>query len=352
MESPAAIVLSDVLSTNIARMQAFADAHEVLLRPHVKTHKCIEIGRMQLAGGAIGITAGTIGEAEVFAAAGFDDIFIAYPVWAVGSKAERLRSLATHTTLSIGVESREATDALAAAFGDRVRDVSLIVEVECGARRSGVDPRDAGPLARYASEKGFRVEGVYTYPGHGGVQGAREQAARDQGAALARAVSSFTSSGLTARVVSAGSTPTAEFSTEPVITELRPGEYVFNDGDNLALGACDESQIALFVAATVVSAQESGRAILDAGTKALGREGDSERGFGKIAGLDYRLGKLNEYHGYLDLPEEGPQIPIGTVVPVVPNHVCPVVNSFDELTIITPERTIESWPVSARGRLS
>lgn len=352
VESPAAIVLSDVVRANIARMQAFADAHGALLRPHVKTHKCIEIGRMQLAAGATGITAGTIGEAEVFAAAGFNDIFIAYPVWAVGSKAGRLRSLAARTSLSIGIESREAADVLETALGDRIRNVSLIVEVECGARRSGVDPHDAGPLAQYASAKGFRVEGVYTYPGHGGVQGAREQAARDQGAALTCAVTSFTSSGLTARVVSAGSTPTAEFSTEPVITELRPGEYVFNDGDNLALGACVESQIALFVAATVVSAQEPGRAILDAGTKALGREGDAERGFGTLAGLDYRLGKLNEYHGYLDLPADEPQLPLGTVVPVVPNHVCPVVNSFDELTIITPERTVESWSVAARGRLS
>ncbi|WP_166983647.1 alanine racemase [Paramicrobacterium fandaimingii] len=351
-ESPAAIVLHDTLSDNIARMQRFADSHGKNLRPHVKTHKSVEIGRLQLAAGARGITAGTVGEAEVFANAGVADIFIAYPLWASGTKEQRLRSLADRTKLSIGVESRAAADILLAALGERRAAVSLIVEIECGAGRSGVAPSQAGALARYATELGFFVAGVYTYPGHGGTPGAREHAARDQGEALTEAVRSFDAVGLTADVVSAGSTPTAEFSTDRVITEIRPGEYVFNDGDNLRLGACREADIALFVAATVVSAQEPGRAILDVGSKAIGREGDPDRGFGVVAGLGYRLHKLNEYHGYLRLPVDEPQLPVGTMVPVLPNHVCPVVNSFDELTVVMPDGGCEMWPVSARGRLN
>ncbi|QPZ40022.1 alanine racemase [Paramicrobacterium chengjingii] len=351
-ESPAAIVLRDTLSENIARMQRFADSHGKSLRPHVKTHKSIDIGCLQIAAGAHGITAGTVGEAEVFAEAGVTDIFIAYPLWAAGSKAGRLRSLACRTKLSIGVESRDAADTLSEALGELRTEVSLVIEIECGAGRSGVDPRAAGALARYAVDRGFPVPGVYTYPGHGGVPGERRRAARDQEAALTAAVHSIEAKGLSVDLVSAGSTPTAEFSIDRVITEIRPGEYVFNDGDNLRLGACRESDIALFVAATVVSAQEPGRAILDVGSKALGREGDAERGFGTVPGLGHRLHKLNEYHGYLELLADGPQLPVGTMVPVLPNHVCPVVNSFDELTVVMPDGTCEMWPVSARGRLN
>jgi D-serine deaminase-like pyridoxal phosphate-dependent protein len=353
-DTPSPIVLANVMQRNIDRMQAFAKRHGLDVRPHVKTHKCVEIGRLQVEAGAVGITAGNVGEAEVFAAAGFDDIFLAYPLWPSGTKGRRIRRLTEVTRLRVGADNVAAIDALADAMGDEPDRLQVVVEIDCGARRSGAPPEVAGDLALAASRRGLVPVGVYTYPGHGGSsRDARDRAARDQHAALTTAVRSLDGVGVTAEVVSAGSTPTAEFSTASPITEIRPGEYVFCDLDNTRLGACEEDQIALFVAATVVSDRVPDQVILDVGTKALGREGNPEKGYGGIAGTKAVLGKLNEYHGFVTVPagEHSPRV--GTVVPVVPNHVCPVVNSFEELLVTdTGGMRLERWPVAARGLLS
>lgn len=354
VDTPVPIVLADVMQANIDRMRDFAAQHDLDVRPHVKTHKCVEIGRRQVEAGAVGITAGNVGEAEVFAAAGFDDIFLAYPVWPSGTKGTRIRRLAETTRLRIGVDNVAAIDALADAMGDEPDRLQVVVEVDCGARRSGAPPEFAGDLALAARKRGLVPAGVFTYPGHGSSgRDARERAAQDQETALTTAVRSLGEAAIPAEVVSAGSTPTVEFSTGGVITEIRPGEYVFGDLDNCRLGACTEDQIALFVAATVVSDRVPGQVILDAGTKALGREGSPERGYGAVLGTDAVLSKLNEYHGFLALPDGAARPGVGTVVPVVPNHVCPVVINFEELIVTDSAGTsLRRWPVDARGFLS
>jgi D-serine deaminase-like pyridoxal phosphate-dependent protein len=354
VDTPAPIVLVDVMQDNIDRMQGFAARHNLDVRPHVKTHKCVEIGRRQIEAGAVGITAGNVGEAEVFAAAGFDDIFLAYPVWPSGTKGARIRRLAESVRLRVGVDNVAAIEALADAMGDNPDRLQVVVEVDCGARRSGAPPEAAGDLALAARKRGLVPVGVFTYPGHGSSgPDARERAARDQDAALTTAVRSLDGVGITAEVVSAGSTPTVEFSTSSVITEIRPGEYVFGDLNNARLGACTDDQIALFVAATVVSDWAPEQVILDAGTKALSREGSIERGYGRVAGTTAVLSKLNEYHGFLALPAGEFRPRVGTVVPVVPNHVCPVVVNFEELIVTDSAGTsLQRWPVDARGFLS
>jgi D-serine deaminase-like pyridoxal phosphate-dependent protein len=354
VDTPVPIVVADVMQRNIDRMQAFAVEHGLAVRPHVKTHKCVEIGRLQLEAGAVGITAGNVGEAEVFAAAGFDDIFLAYPVWPSGSKGHRIRRLAATTRLRVGVDNTAAIDALADAMGDEPERLEVVVEVDCGARRSGAPPEVAGDLAVAARKRGLVPAGVYTYPGHGSAgPDRRERAAADQEAALTIAVRGFGDVGLTADVVSAGSTPTVAFSTGGPITEIRPGEYVFCDLDNTRLGACQEDDIALFTAATVVSDWVPDQVILDVGTKALGREGNPDKGYGGIAGSKAVLARLNEYHGFVTVPAGEHRPAVGTVVPVVPNHVCPVVASFEELVVTDSEgTTLERWEVAARGRLS
>lgn len=353
VSTPAPVVLIDVVEENIRRMQAFADAHGKRLRPHVKTHKSVEIGRLQLDAGAIGLTAGNLSEAEIFAEAGCDDIFLAYPLWASGSKAERLRRLAQETSLSVGAESAAAIERLASAMGELVGLLGVVIEIDCGAERSGVRPEAAGALAALVRERGMVPLGVFTYPGHGGSLGAREGAAQDQAEALREAVASLQEHGIDVQTVSAGSTPTAEFSTDPVITELRPGEYVFNDHDNLRLGDCGAENIGLFVASTVVSDQGHAHVVIDAGTKALAREGNPERGYGQVPDYDGYLAKLNEYHGYLRLPEGGVRPAVGERVVIVPNHVCPVVNSFEQLIISNRAgELLGSWTVDAQGQLN
>ncbi len=354
VDTPAPIVLVDVMQDNIDRMQGFAAQHNFDVRPHVKTHKCVEIGRRQIAAGAVGITAGNVGEAEVFAAAGLDDIFLAYPVWPAGTKGNRIRRLARSTRLRVGVDNAAAIEALADAMKDEPDRLQIVVEVDCGARRSGAPPEAAGDLALAARKRGLVPVGVFTYPGHGSSgRDARERAAQDQDAALTTAVRSLAGVGITAEVVSAGSTPTVEFSTSGVITEIRPGEYVFGDLNNTRLGACTDDQIALFVAATVVSDWVPDQVILDAGTKALSREGSNERGYGRVPGTKAVLSKLNEYHGFLAVPGGEFRPGVGTVVPVVPNHVCPIVVNFEELIVTDSAGTsLRRWPVDARGFLS
>ncbi|HEY3003161.1 MAG TPA: hypothetical protein VGJ44_12510, partial [Kribbellaceae bacterium] len=202
-------------------------------------------------------------------------------------------------------------------------------------------------------KRGLVPAGVYTYPGHGSAgPDWRQRAAREQEAALTTAVRSFEDVGLTAEVVSAGSTPTFAFSTRGPITEIRPGAYVFCDLNNTRLGACEEDDIALFVAATVVSDWVPDQVIIDVGTKALGREGTPELGYGGVAGSKAVLAKVNEYHGFLAVPGGESRPSVGTVVPVVPNHVCPVVASFEELVVFDADgTTLQRWDVAARGHL-
>ncbi len=353
LSTPAPIVLLDVMEENILRMQAFADAHGKQLRPHVKTHKSIEIGRRQLAAGAAGITAGTLGEVEVFAGAGFGDIFLAYPLIAVGEKGRRLRVVAEATKLRLGIENKVAVDAVSRAFADAPQLIGLVIEIDSGAGRSGVAPEDAGALAQYATELGLRVDGVFTYPGHGSKAGMREAAAEDQARALRGAVDSLASVGVSAEVVSAGSSPTVAFSTDDVITEVRPGEYVLNDFDNYKLGNCEAEQIGFFVASTVISDQGHAHVIVDAGTKALAREGNYDRGYGQVPEVNGVLTVLNEYHGFLTLPKGGERPEPGRVVPIVPHHVCPVMNSFDEVILSDRRgRYLGTWRIDAQGQLN
>jgi D-serine deaminase-like pyridoxal phosphate-dependent protein len=351
VDTPEPIVVLDTLLGNVSRMQEFADARGLDLRPHVKTHKCIEIGRLQTDAGACGVTAGTVREAEVFADAGVTDIFLAYPIWAVGSKAARIRHLAESIRLRVGVDTAAAIDRLADSMHGTSSRLEVVVEVDCGARRSGVAPEVAGELAQYAAKVGLDPVGIYTYPGQAGSsRDARIPAADEQLAALETAVESLRASDIEPAVVSAGSTPTVEYSDRAPITEIRPGEYVFGDGDNVGLGSCTEDQVALFVAATVVSDTMRDHVIVDVGTKALGREGSPQKGYGRALGVgDGRLLKLNEYHGFLTVdPSHRPSV--GTVLPIVPNHVCPVVNNFDQLVVTDAAgRRLERWTVAARG---
>jgi D-serine deaminase-like pyridoxal phosphate-dependent protein len=278
IDTPEPVVVLDTVLDNISRMQKFADTRGLQVRPHVKTHKCLEIGRLQLDAGACGITAGTVREAEVFAGDGVTDIFIAYPIWPAGSKPARIRHLAESVRLRVGVDNVGAIDRLAATMRGASARLEVVVEVDCGAHRSGVAPELAGDLAGHAAKAGLDPVGVYTYPGHGGTsREARKPAGDQQLVALEQAAQSLQAAGVEPAVVSAGSTPTIAYSDRAPITEIRPGEYVFCDLDNVRLGACDEDQVALFVAATVVSDTMPDHVIADVGTKALGREGNPYR---------------------------------------------------------------------------
>lgn len=352
LSTPALVVDRDVLVGNIARMAARMDERGVALRPHAKTHKSLDIASLQVAHGAAGLTVATVGEAEVFAAGGHGDLFIAYPVVAQRDKAERLGRLAESARLSVGVDSIEAGALLAGA--GLAGTVRVMVEIDSGQHRSGVLPAAAGGLAAALADLGLEVEGVFTHAGHGYTAlDAPPGAARDEVDALEEAVSALSARGLLAARVSAGSTPTALGSARRPVTEERPGTYVFNDRQQVALGAAEAPQVALAVAATVVSTAVPGQVVVDSGTKSLGGDRPAWlEGLGTVPELGgANVVSASECHGIVALGD-GPPPPVGTLVRVVPNHVCPVVNLFDFYEVVSGGEVVDRWPVSARGHLS
>jgi D-serine deaminase-like pyridoxal phosphate-dependent protein len=142
LDTPYLAVDQSILQRNLRAMAESTSRHGLALRPHAKTHKCVEIARRQLALGAVGLTVATVGEAEVFAAAGFDDLFIAYPVWASEGRAHRLNALAQQIRLRVGVESVEGARALGRAVGDA--SIEVLIEIDCGHHRTGISPEHAG----------------------------------------------------------------------------------------------------------------------------------------------------------------------------------------------------------------
>jgi D-serine deaminase-like pyridoxal phosphate-dependent protein len=349
LETPYLAVDRDVLERNLVAMADRARDHSLALRPHAKTHKCVEIARRQVALGAVGLTMATIGEAEVFADVGFTDLFIAYPVWASGAHGPRLRALADRVALRVGVDSAEGVELLANALAGT--EAKVLVEVDSGHHRTGVEPGQAGKIAAAAQRYGLAVAGVFTFPGHGYEPGRREQAAADEARALQEADAALSQAGVDAGLRSGGSTPTAALVQQGALNEMRPGVYVFNDAQQVELGAAEWGAVALTAAATVVS--RHGRdVVLDAGSKVLGADRPVwATGSGRLP--DYpgaRIGALSEHHATVTFAEDLPLPELGTVVRVAPNHVCAAVNLADELMIISDGVVVDQWQVTARGK--
>lgn len=347
LPTPCLLVDGDVLDLNVADMARFAAERGLRLRPHAKTHKSPDLARIQVSAGAAGLTVATVAEAEVFAAAGFEDLFIAYPVWVDAAKGARLRRLLEPCTLSIGVDSVEGAHALAAQLGDEVGGVGVLLEVDSGHHRSGTSPDSVGELGEVVAHTGLEVAGVFTFPGHSYAPGVAADVAAQESRALAEAASGLADRGIRARVVSGGSTPTATRSGDEV-TELRPGVYVFGDAQQWELGTITPDRVALTCLATVVS-HAGGRVVLDAGSKALGADRlPWATGSGRLLDHpDARIALLGEHHAVVDWP--GPPPPLGSRTRVVPNHVCNAVNLHDELVVVRAGAVVDRWPVAARG---
>ena len=354
IDTPALVVDIERMDAAIGRMARIMAERGVALRPHAKTHKSLEVGRRQVAAGAAGLTVGTIGEAEVFAAGGLDDLFIAYPLVPLGPKAARLRSLAGRCRLRLGVDSESGIRAVADALGPDRDRARLLIEIDSGGRRSGAAPTRAGELARIATGLGLEVIGVFTHGGHGyGGPDVRVDAADDEVRSLTEAAGSLRAAGVEPVVVSAGSTPTAVDSARGAVNEERPGTYVFGDRQQVALGAIAPDAVAAYVTARVVSVNEGEqRFVVDAGAKILGKDVAAYMpGHGEIPELGGAVvARVADYHGIVEVAAGAPLPDVGRVVAVVPNHICPVVNYVDSFLVAEGGELVDRWPVDARGR--
>jgi len=341
LETPVPVVDLDVVERNLAKMQAYADAHRLRLRPHIKTHKLPRFAQRQMALGAVGVTCQKLGEAEVMADAGLDDILISFPL--IGpAKALRLAALARRvTTLQVAADSLAALDTAAQAARESGRPVGVLIEFDSGARRTGVGSvAEAVALAHAARERGLRCDGLMTYPA-------------GPAAAEFIAAAKLADAGLTN--FSAGGTPNARRMHEvPGVTEMRVGTYIYHDRTIIGFGAATLDECALHVHATVVSRPTPDRAIVDAGSKTLSSD-LLPPGLGTGYGLlleypDAAIERVNEEHGMVDLSACERRPEIGERVRIVPNHVCVVTNLHDEIVLSRGGVAREIVSVAARGR--
>jgi D-serine deaminase-like pyridoxal phosphate-dependent protein len=356
LETPVPVVDLDRLAHNLDRAAAYATAHHLALRPHIKTHKSPRIASEQLRRGAVGLTCATPFEAEVMSGV-CDDILVAYPP--VGpARANRLAALPETVKLTVALDSLEAIDMLAAAARDADRSIGVYVELDVGMHRVGVPAfDDAIALARAVVARAPLVfEGIAFYPGHiREAVGRQTQKLEELSTSLGAALQAFDRAGLPPAVVSGGSTPTLWNTHEIVgVTEFRPGTYVYNDRTTAAVGACTWDECAFTVLATVVSTAVPGQAVIDAGTKSLGREpmrGAEGEGFGCVLGrTDVVVKSMSEEHGMLDLSNTSWRPAVGERVRIIPNHVCIVVHLNDVIAGIRGDVVETTWDVEARGR--
>jgi D-serine deaminase-like pyridoxal phosphate-dependent protein len=358
LSTPALAIDLDILERNLDRMAKLCREQSVGLRPHIKTHKTPEVGKMQLERGAIGLTVAKVGEAEVFAEAGFEDILVAFPIFG----AEKLRRLATigrHCRLLVSLDHEATARELSQAAASQQATIGVLVEFDAGFHRCGLRPGpDCVALAKKIEQMpGLRFRGLMTY--FGNVWGPREARAREAqyvAAEVAKALSAFSEAGMPVEIVSGGSTPSAEFAGEiPGLTETRPGTYIYNDLNTYHQGACPLEDCAARVVTTVVSTAVPGKVIIDAGSKTLSSDllrSGPETGHGLIVEApDAPITKLNEEHGHVDITKSSHQFRVGEVVTVIPNHVCTCVNMHDEVFLVRKGDVVGSWRVAARGKI-
>jgi D-serine deaminase-like pyridoxal phosphate-dependent protein len=362
-DTPELVVDLTVVRRNIDR-HATAAAHAgVALRPHIKTHKLPEIARMQIDRGAVGIQVAKLGEAEVMINAGMTDVLIGYPI--VGtSKIARLVALAEQTTITVSLDGLDVAAPIAAAAVDRGVTIALMVELDTGLGRIGVEP---GPAAvelaeRLAQLAGVSVRGVLTHEGHvyASARSPKEldELTRDACERTVATAEAIRAKGIAAPVVSVGSSGTFRFAIQvDGVTEVRPGTYVFNDLTQISLGAATLADVGAVVVATVVSGPRDSEVVLDAGSKALTSDRmithSAPATFGAVYTIEGHLGqvvRLSEEHGIAAFAK-GESPSIGERVAIVPNHICPVVNLFDYATIVGDDAVLDRWAIAARGKM-
>jgi D-serine deaminase-like pyridoxal phosphate-dependent protein len=370
LRTPFAFVDSTRLRANITAMAARARAAGVALRPHAKTHKSVEIAKMQIEAGAIGICCAKLGEAEVFADAGIADIRLPYPINPVN--ADRVIALLGKTRVSIIVDDMGVAQGWSDAMVAAGKKLDILVKVDVGFHRCGINPAAADAADRVAfvaSLPGVNFRGLLSHAGqayHAGSDMELEYMATREAEMLRDLAERATALGVKIDEISVGSTPTSRFIGKQMgapfaPTEMRPGNYVFFDRTQTGLGAATLETCAMFIAATVVSRPAPDRVILDCGAKTLALDG--ARGFGAMPG-----------HGLVILPDGTPdptllierlseehatvkataptRLKIGDRVRVLPNHSCVVTNLMDELVLVDGDQVTGRIKVAARGRIS
>lgn len=340
IETPSILIDLDIMQRNIEAMQKRCDDLGINFRPHIKTHKIPAIAQMQLDAGAVGIACQKVSEAEVFADAGISDIQFPYNI--VGErKTARLAELAKRVKISVTVDSLPVIDGIATAAKNAGATIHMMVELVALNNRTGTTPENALELAQhiltYADYLHFA--GVMIYPADAAIR-----------PRLQKTLSLLEDAGIEVETVSGGgSGAIRESHLIPELTEMRVGTYVFWDWGCVNKGWVSFDDCAMKIRATVVSANEPTRIILDSGSKTVNAETLDGR-YGYIAEYpDARLHKVNEEHGYVDFSECDSVPKVGDIIHIIPVHTCVVTNLHNQLYGVRGENIEQVWEVAARG---
>ena len=343
LETPVLVVDIVGLENNITRLQSYLDEHGIANRPHIKTHKIPAIAQMQRDAGAVGITCQKIGEAEVMADAGIEDIFLPYNILG-RAKIARLMEVARRTKLSVTTDSMKVAKGLSKSAQEANLTLSVLIECDLGYGRCGVQtPAEAGDLARFVHAlPNLQFHGLMTYPN-----------SKNLDDFVRETRSMLKPDGIAIQIVSGGGSACMwQAHTHKELTEHRAGMYIFGDRNLLRAGAMTLDDIAFGVIATVVSRPTADRGILDCGSKTLSSDTLGLEGYGYLREYpEAMIYNLSEEHGFLDLSECKRKPELGERVTVIPNHCCPVVNLSDELIGVRDNVLVKRWLVTARGKV-
>ena len=349
LPTPALLLERSRLDRNIATMADRARDLGVGLRPHIKTHKCMEIAERQMAAGAIGLTVSTLAEARACVEAGFDDLTWAVPL--APSRLPEVVELTARVRLGVLVDSHAAVDALAALPG-----YEAWIKVDCGYHRAGVDPQtdEALELARRLEAGDGSLRGILTHSGqaydHPG-RPALARVAEDERRVMVDLAARMRSAGIEVRSVSVGSTPAMSAARDLTgVDEARPGNYALLDATQVALGSCSVGDCALTVLAEVVSDGAGRHSVVNAGALAMSKDlGPGTTGYGQIYG-DYLAGGFLPGGALFELSQEHAEVkaslPVGTRVRIHPNHACLTAAGFGAFWLVDGERVVGRWSMA------
>lgn len=344
IETPNVLIDDNIVERNILGAQSYFNTLGVSLRPHIKTHKSVELAKRQILAGAIGITCQKTSEAEIFVNAGIKDILITYNV--IGKeKLSRLRNLNTKSKITVVADSPYVIKNLSEYFIGTDKPINVLVECDTGLARCGVQtPLAAVELAEFISESKFlKFSGLMTYPAPDSHEHVEDFLYEAKEGCLSRLGSCDT--------ISSGGTPSMySFKNKSLITEYRPGTYIYNDRSLIARKACTIDDCALSVIATVVSRPTTNRAILDCGSKTLSSDLLGLLDYGFIREFPKsKIYSLSEEHAHVDISECNEKPVVGDKVSVIPNHVCVVTNLFDFVYLHNNGQNFRKIKIDARG---
>jgi len=354
IETPAVVVDLDVMERNIEEYATFAEEHDVALRSHAKTHKTPAIAHYQHDRTGAGIVCQTLGEVEMFADTGIEDIYLTYMV--VGeSKLDRLVGVSERIdTLQTTVDGPGNIDPLQAAAARHDTTIETVLEIDVGVNRVGVAHEDAPEMAAYvADQPTLEFAGVMGYEGHiNGLADSEEeyeQLCWEAMEELADTVDRIEDNGVPVDEVKVGSTGTSLYSGKhPVVTEINPGMYAFNDVGQL--NRVEKDDCALTVHTTVISAPTDDRVVVDAGSKTISMDIDGRQPLPKNRD-DLEYYRYSEEHGYVDTGDCNEQLAVGDRLELIIPHVCTTVNLHDTIVGVRDGRVEAVWEVAGRGKV-